>query len=159
MKSEDISKELWSLANIITGFSVAQSVAVTIAFGKDLAGLQHQPPVVKLAVTFIAVVSAGAYCFAVRRCWGLARSVDSEHEAIWRQVTRGRELCIWFFTAVLVLGLFAPEILRQTRSVPPNQAMNLAVIVLQVEKPKYKVMGSKILALVRNLQLCSPGRI
>ena len=110
MKSDDISKELWSLANIITGFSVAQSIAVTIALGKDLAGFQHQPVVVRLAVSGMAVVFAGVYCFAVRRCWVLARSVDSEHDVIWRQVTRGREFCIWLFTGVLIFGLFAPEI-------------------------------------------------
>jgi hypothetical protein len=110
VKSEDISKELWSLANIITGFSVVQSVAIAIAFGKDLAGLQKEEEVVKVALAVIAVVFAGVYCFAVRRCWALARSIDSEHEIIWRQVTRGRELCIWLFTGVLIFGLFAPEI-------------------------------------------------
>jgi hypothetical protein len=116
VKSEDISKELWSLANIITGFSVVQSVGIAIAFGKDLAGLQGGKLVVKFAVALVAVVFAGVYCFAVRKCWVLSRSVDSEHETIWRQVTRGRELCIWLFTGVLIFGLFAPEIFRHIRA-------------------------------------------
>jgi hypothetical protein len=35
MSSEDLSKELWSLANIITGFSVKQSLASALALPEN----------------------------------------------------------------------------------------------------------------------------
>jgi hypothetical protein len=122
MKSEDMSKELWSLANLITGFSVAQSVAVAVALGKDLFDLQHQHIPVKTTVSAIAFFVAAGYCAAVYRCRVLARSVDQEHEDIWREVTWWRMACICLFTSILIFGLFAPEIFP--KEVPPNQALS-----------------------------------
>ena len=46
-------KELWSLANIVAGFSVAQSVAFAIALGKDLGKLQSQKVLVKIVLTIL----------------------------------------------------------------------------------------------------------
>jgi hypothetical protein len=112
MKPDDISTELWSLANIITGFSIAQSIAVAIALGKDLAGLQRQTSVVKWAVALVTVCFAGLYCFAVHKCWTLARLSDSGVEAVWKQVTYGREIAICVFTLVFIFGLFAPELFQ-----------------------------------------------
>ena len=114
MANEDIIKELWSLANIITGFSVAQSVGVSIALGKDLAGLHHQRVPVKVFVSILAFLAAGAYCFGVHTCFQLAQTVDTSHLNIWCQVTLGRQICILFFTAVFVVVLFAPEMFPQT---------------------------------------------
>jgi hypothetical protein len=114
MKSEDLSKELWSIANIITGFSVAQVLAVTFALRGNLAVLQcpdHRA--LKIAVSIIAVLMGGAYCFAVHRCRMLALSLDADHDEIWRQINYGRMACILLFTAILIFGLFAPEIFHQ----------------------------------------------
>ncbi len=110
MKAEEISKELWSLANIVTGFSVAQYIAATLALGKDLTDIQHLAPFLKLIIVVAAAIFSLSYCFAVQRCGALALSVDATHSIIWRNVTRGRILCILLFTCLFVFGLFAPEI-------------------------------------------------
>ena len=110
MNSEDMKKELWSIANIITGFAGAQPLAIAVALGKDLEKLQGTTITFKAVISFIALGFAVLYCLAVHRCYMLARPMDTEHERIWRQVTLGRKLFIFLFTAVLVFGLFAPDI-------------------------------------------------
>src|SRR5262245_21054931 len=106
MKPEDMSKELWSLANLITGFSVAQSIAVAVALGKDLMDLQQQHIPVRVTISVIAMIVATGYSAAVYHCRILAGSFDTQHEEIWRQVTWWRVACIYLFTSVLVFALF-----------------------------------------------------
>jgi hypothetical protein len=110
MDPKEMIKELWSLANIIAGFSVAQSLAFAIALGKDLGELQSQKVLVKIVLTIVCIVFGAAYSFAVFRCYHLAMSVDRAHETVWRHVTHGRVICIWLFTTVPVFGLFARDI-------------------------------------------------
>jgi hypothetical protein len=110
MEGKDMVMELWSLANIITGFSIAQSLAFAFALGRDLAKLQSQTTIVKIVLTVSCVVFGIIYSFAVFRCHRLATSVDTAHEAIWLEVTYGRVICIWLFTTVPVFGLFARNI-------------------------------------------------
>jgi hypothetical protein len=112
MTSEEIQKELWSLANIITGFSVAQSLAFAVALGKDLASLQTQTQPVKITLGIFCLLFGVAYSLGVQRCHQLAKLVkpfEQSHEVVWRQVTWGRMACIWLFTIVAVFGLFAPN--------------------------------------------------
>ena len=109
MNNQDMIKELWGLANIIAGFSVAQSLAFAIALGKDLAGLQSQAVTVKIVLTVFCLVF-DVHTFAVFRCFHLAMSVERVHEAVWLQVTYGRLICIWLFTTVPIFGLFARNI-------------------------------------------------
>ncbi len=111
MDNKDISKELWSLANIITGFSVVQSLGFAIAMGKDLAVLQGKPADVKIVLSICCVVYSVMYSVGVFRCYRLAMSVDTSHNSVWSQVTRGRIACIWIFAAVPIFGLFAPNLL------------------------------------------------
>lgn len=110
MEPKDMIKELWSLANIIAGFSVAQSVAFAIALGKDLGKLQSQKVLVKIGLTIVCIVFGTVYSVAVFRCCDLAMSVDRVQEIVWRQVTCGRVICIWVFTTVPIFGLFARNI-------------------------------------------------
>lgn len=124
MSSEDISKEMWSLANIITGFSVAQCVGVSIAMGKDLADFQNKPWPAKLIVAVISVIVAWVYVFAVGRCWRLARTANPQHETIWREVTCGRQVCIWMFTGIFLIALFAPQIFPKEKTITPVKAVN-----------------------------------
>jgi hypothetical protein len=128
MKSEDMSKELWSIANIITGFSVAQALAVTFALSKDLAGLQSQNPALKITISIIALMVGAAYCFAVHQCRLLALSLDAEHDTIWRQINYGRMACIFLFTCishfrVVCAGDIPPEIVQSNtrQAMRPNQ--------------------------------------
>lgn len=110
----DTAVELWKLANIVTGFAVAQGLAFSFALGKDLGRLQSAPLRVKVALTVASVFFASAYSFAVQRCWTLANP-DSGVVAIWREVTYGRHAAIWLFTALGVFGLFAPTLLGAVR--------------------------------------------
>ena len=111
MKTEDMIKELWSLANAITGFSVVQSLAFGLALGKDLAHLQSQCTRVKRILTELCILFAAAYSYGVWECSTLVMSLKNIHEVLWLEVTCGRTICIWLFTAIPVFGLFAPKIL------------------------------------------------
>jgi hypothetical protein len=112
MEKMDLSKELWFLANIITGFSVAQSIGVSIGFAKDLADFQLQALPVKVAVTGIAILFCAGYCCAVWRCRFWAKHLNPERESslIWDEVTYGRIACIVFFTGVMIFALFGPNL-------------------------------------------------
>lgn len=117
MKPDEMIKELWSIANIITGFAVAQSLAFALALGKDLEKLERQTSAFKISISCIASTFAALYCLAVWQCWTLASSLDSqlEHDDIWHQVTIGRTVCILLFTAVPVFGLFARNIFKRKK--------------------------------------------
>jgi hypothetical protein len=54
MNTSEMSKELWSTANIIAGFAIAQNLAFAFALGKDLAGLQSQ---VQIVLSLFCLVS------------------------------------------------------------------------------------------------------
>jgi hypothetical protein len=106
----DVNAELWKLANIVTGFAVAQGIAFALALGGDLGRLQSAPLRVKFVLTIVALLFASAYSFAVHRCWTLANP-EISMAAVWRGVTYGRHAAIWLFTALGVFGLFAPNLL------------------------------------------------
>lgn len=106
----DINAELWQLANIVTGFAVAQGIAFALALGGDLGRLQSSPPRAKVVLTIVSILFASAYSIAVERCLALA-SLEPGVAAVWREVTCGRHVAIWLFTALGVFGLFAPNLL------------------------------------------------
>ena len=110
MDSKDMIKELWSLANIIAGFSVAQSLAFAIALGRDLGELQSQKMLVKIVLTSFCIMFGAVYSLAVFRCYHLAMSLGRAQETVWCQVTWGRVICIWLFTTLPIFGLFARNI-------------------------------------------------
>lgn len=110
MKSEDVMKELWSLANVIAGFSVAQNMAFAFALSKDMADLQSQIMIVKIVLTIFSAVFSAIYTFGIWRCHALAMRLDKTHATVWRQVTQGRVFCIWLFMTIPIFGLYAPDI-------------------------------------------------
>ena len=106
-----MNAELWRLANLVTGFAVAQGIAFALALGKDLGRLQSASLRAKIALTVVSTLFASAYSLAVHRCWVLATPDMVTAAAIWREVTYGRHAAIWLFTALGVFGLFAPNLL------------------------------------------------
>lgn len=110
MKPEDIVKELWSLANIITGFSIAQSLAFAVALGKNLAELQDQILGVKIVLTIFILIFGAVYTFGVLRCHRLAMSGEKTFLQVWREVTYGRIFAIWLFSLLPIFGLFVKNI-------------------------------------------------
>lgn len=115
----DVNAELWKLANIVTGFAVAQGIAFALALGGNLGRLQAAPLEAKLALTIVTIIFASAYSFAVHRCWTLANP-DMSIAAVWRETTYGRHGAIWLFTALGVFGLFAPS--GRAARVPSSEA-------------------------------------
>ena len=112
MSRDDVGKELWTLANVITGFSIAQSLAISVALGTTLQDqLQLAPIKVKGTIAIIAVLYGTLYCVAVYRCLAMARKVPLELDAVWRETTIGRVIAIYLFTLIFVFGLFAPDLL------------------------------------------------
>ncbi len=112
MKSEDYGKELWSLANYITGFFIAQYLAAALALNDALDNLAKKPPPFKITISLIAVAVAGLYCLGVHSCRTLASSLDDtrEHDYIWARINRWRLGCIVLFTAIFVFALFEHDI-------------------------------------------------
>ena len=106
----DINAELWKLANIVTGFAVAQGIAFALALGGNLGRLQSASLGTKLILAIVAILFASAYSIAVHRCWTLS-TPDTSMVVVWREVTYGRHATIWLFTALGVFGLFAPNLL------------------------------------------------
>src|SRR5262245_41992145 len=62
---EELAKDYWSLANGITAFAVAQSLAFAYALTKDGSARIHAK---EEAVTWAIVLAAGAFCVAVWFC-------------------------------------------------------------------------------------------
>ena len=113
MTSDDAEKELWKFANVITGFSVTQSLGVAIALGSALHdSLQTLPCSSKFPVALIALVYMSLYCGAVSRCQTLSKRLNSQIPMIWREATVARFTAICAGIVVFLFGLFAPEIAR-----------------------------------------------
>jgi hypothetical protein len=111
MAELDMSAELWKIANAITAFAVAQGIAATFAFGKDLNELQSVPVPIKCVLALACLLFGTLYTYAVRRCRELACPIGAAGE-VWRHVTHGRYLAIWLFTSLAVFGLFAKDLFR-----------------------------------------------
>ncbi len=113
MTSDDAEKELWKFANVITGFSVTQSLGVAVALGSALHdSLQALPSSSKVPVALIALVYMSLYCGAVSRCQTLSKNLNSQIPRIWQEATIARIAAICAGIAVFLFGLFAPEITR-----------------------------------------------
>jgi hypothetical protein len=100
----DMEKELWSLANIITGFAVAQSLAFLYALGqKEFANAVDNPA----ASWIILLATLGAsliYCGSVYFIGGKGASLtDPQNRGVWTWVTWGRILAISVFNGFVVL--------------------------------------------------------
>jgi hypothetical protein len=112
MTNEEMIRELWSLANIIAGFSIAQSVGFAFALGKDFISLQSERLSVKLTLAAICVLFAALYSLGVYWCYASAMALAETHTSLWCQVTIGRIACIWIFCPTPIFALFAPNIFR-----------------------------------------------
>lgn len=113
MKTEDAEKELWSFANVITGFAVTQSLGVAIALGSVLHdSLQTISCSSKLPIAIIALIYMALYCGAVSRCRTLSKNLNSQIPLIWKEATVARITAICAGIAIFLFGLYAPEIMR-----------------------------------------------
>jgi hypothetical protein len=104
MDAVHLAEKLWDMANLITGFAVAQVVATTFAFVKGdlkvIAGaFRHW---IALSGTF---VFTGFYVFAIIWCGCEGNRLSPERPDVWCHTTEGRVLAVVLFTVILVLTL------------------------------------------------------
>lgn len=111
MASSMMEDHLWSLANVVTGFSVAQNIAFLYALGKDLARIQEESVPVKWPLAIPVVLFTALYLCAV---WEIYRitPMESGEQLIWLRVTQGRTVAITAFALMAIAGLFAPDLYR-----------------------------------------------
>lgn len=65
MAQEEIIKDLWSLANTVTAFSILQSLTFTYALGKEFANIQDSHNRTKVMFAVICLVAAVIYIVLV----------------------------------------------------------------------------------------------
>lgn len=106
MNDAEIEKELWSIANTITAFSVLQCVAILYASTKgDLQPLLNDPLLVK-AVVASSLLWSTVYCLGIWGCHRLACRLPTPQPAIWRSVTFGRLVAVLCFQTVAACAFY-----------------------------------------------------
>lgn len=102
-----MAEKLWDLANLVTGFAVAQSIATTFVIAKgDLNNSLRGPGAhfVAIGATLIFTVF---YIFAILWCRAKGSSLDSsDNSAIWCPITAGRVFAVVLFTSVTLGTLY-----------------------------------------------------
>ena len=96
-----MAEKLWDLANVVTGFAVAQGIATTFVIAKgDLNNSLRGSGAHFVAIGATLVFSA-FYIFAILRCRAKGSSLDSlDNSAIWFTITAGRVFAVVLFTLV-----------------------------------------------------------
>ena len=101
---------IWNLANLVTGFSVAQNLAFLYGMGRYLSFLQHESAKIKYPVAVTIMISVLLYLGAVWDLHILAQDIPGGDSRIWLHVSIGRSVAITIFGALALAGLFAPEL-------------------------------------------------
>jgi hypothetical protein len=99
-----MTDKLWDLANVITGFAVAQALATTFALAKqELKALEGGPDHLLAAIS--TVIFSGFYISSIGWCNTNAHGLMRDDEEIWHRATQGRVLAVLLFNAYLLLTL------------------------------------------------------
>jgi len=101
---------IWNIANIVTGFSVAQNLAFLYGMGRDLTFLQRESAQIKYPVAIAIMIFVLLYLGAVWDLHILAQDMPGVDSRIWLHVSIGRSVAITIFGALAIAGLFAPEL-------------------------------------------------
>jgi hypothetical protein len=109
--------QLWSLANVITGFSVAQNLAFLYALGKDLHILQTLPKTSKYLLSSLIILFSTIYIAANHEIYSMVKTMKDVDATNWGTVDLGRSVAILSFSGLGVVGLFAPELFSWIASV------------------------------------------
>jgi hypothetical protein len=117
----DIPEKLWDLANIVTGFAVAQSLAMIYGIGKGDFDTNLNKKCGHAAALILTLLFGIGYCFAIHWCYCNAKlqGIDESHLRIWKSVTTGRIASVILFD-ILLLALFGAHWYNATHpSIPP----------------------------------------
>lgn len=128
MTNEDLSKELWNITNIVTGFAVFQTIAFTYACAKPDFSDMINTPVAKITITIMISFATVLECFAVWWCtrqqMSLLADVNHQQEnenieqnrvmKIIDRIGWGRMICIIFLMIPFIISLYAPQLRGRT---------------------------------------------
>ena len=116
-----MAEQLWDLANLITGFSVAQCLATLFAIVKgDLNQWLKKAGDYYWSGVGMAIFTA-LYCAALLYCGSRGAQLDLAHRTIWLECTAGRIAAVILFAAILGvvfrghwqnIGKFHPQIVN-----------------------------------------------
>jgi hypothetical protein len=118
----DMPEKLWDFSNIITGFSIAQSVAFSYALGDGLKFI-HCWKTGKVGLSIIIIIFSFGYSCAIWQCCRHGGSLDNPlNREMWRITKWWRLITLTLFSAFSIAALFAPEIvaLKNKESPRPN---------------------------------------
>jgi hypothetical protein len=138
--NDDLSKELWKIANIVTGFAVFQTVAFTYACAKTEFSEMINMRTIKIAITIIILFASTLECLFVWWCTRQQVSLltevnhSKETENINNNITRkiiqrlgwGRMICIIFLLVPFLVSLYAPQLGGRPYKIKilPNKAIS-----------------------------------
>jgi hypothetical protein len=112
--AEDLAKQLWDLANLITAFTVAQSVVVIYFAIEKFSAAGAWKNLVWVAILFI-ISGAGLYSYAVWACYRSERQLRALADQsslvleVTQRIARYRVITIMLFNscAALITGMAA----------------------------------------------------
>ena len=108
----DMANHLWNLADIITGFAVAQSIAFLYALAQKEFSEAVDNPEASMIIVMATVSASVVYCSAVYLIGtGGSSLTNVEHEKnIWASITWGRIAGIMIFNGFVLSIVFLQRI-------------------------------------------------
>jgi hypothetical protein len=98
--------KLWDLANLITGFAVAQILATTFALAGGKLRTILQGPAAHWTAFVVMILVTGLYLTAIVWCGSKGRSLERYHPEVWCVVTAARVGVVVLFRLVEVATLY-----------------------------------------------------
>jgi hypothetical protein len=101
----NMAGKLWDIANLVTGFAIVQSLALTYSLANHTIKMSDTP---SHMFAFIGtLIFTTGYIVAIRICGSKGRRLDSETNAdAWRTVTTGRVITVCGFTLLTLATIF-----------------------------------------------------
>jgi uncharacterized membrane protein (DUF485 family) len=92
--------KLWDLANLVTGFAVAQSLAIIFSMARNDFKMPNKKRhwLAFIGITLFTI----CYIVAIELCGNEGQLLDKTHANLWQQVTRGRVFAVILFALVTV---------------------------------------------------------
>jgi hypothetical protein len=104
MAAMDMTDKLWDLANLTTGFAVAQSIATSFALAKGDFRFSLRTKLEHIYGIISTVIFMLLYMGAVLWCWSHAQVTESDAKSIWGYATFGRVVAIFLFSSVTIVA-------------------------------------------------------
>jgi hypothetical protein len=106
MENTKMSEKLWDLANLVTGFAVAQGLAMIFALVRGEFRRALEDAQGHWVVFGATIVFTGLYIWAIIWCQRAAQP-QSDAQKIWTPVTCGRVAIVTLVTVAMLLTVWA----------------------------------------------------